>query len=184
MNVGQVSRSGRWRLALVAGLVTMLASATVVAAAPGVTDSAALRDLARVRAATAKFHDVNVALAAGYSATSYCVAVPGLGVMGMHYVNGALVGAPGVNLAAPEMLLYVDTASGPRLVGVEYMTIDDDQDLATDADRPYLFGRGFDGPMPGHGPGQPVHYDLHVWVWQGNPAGVFAEFNPKVKCGP
>jgi hypothetical protein len=28
----------------------------------------------------------------------------------------------------------------------------------------------------------PVHYDLHVWLWQDNPAGMFALFNPTVTC--
>ncbi len=26
----------------------------------------------------------------------------------------------------------------------------------------------------------PRHYDLHVWAWKHNPAGLFAPFNPKV----
>jgi hypothetical protein len=45
-----------------------------------------------------------------------------------------------------------------------------------------LFGRPFDGPMLGHEPGMPPHYDLHVWVWQANPEGIFAPFNPNVTC--
>jgi hypothetical protein len=27
------------------------------------------------------------------------------------------------------------------------------------------------------------HYDLHVWLYRENPSGMFAQFNPKVKCG-
>jgi len=57
-----------------------------------------------------------------------------------------------------------------------------DQNLGTDGDRPVLLGQPFDGPMPGHGPGMPVHYDLHVWTHKANPAGVFAPWNPKVSC--
>jgi hypothetical protein len=68
------------------------------------------------------------------------------------------------------------------LVGDEYSQVDADQDLYTDDDRPSLFGQEFDGPMEGHGPGQPIHYDLHVWLWKKNPAGMFAPFNPKVAC--
>lgn len=45
-----------------------------------------------------------------------------------------------------------------------------------------MFGQPFDGPMPGHEPGMPVHYDLHVWVGRANPAGVFSPWNPKVSC--
>jgi hypothetical protein len=36
--------------------------------------------------------------------------------------------------------------------------------------------------MDGHGPGMPVHYDLHVWLFKKNPRGMFAEFNPRVAC--
>jgi hypothetical protein len=28
----------------------------------------------------------------------------------------------------------------------------------------------------------PVHYDLHVWLFDSNPAGVFAAWNPSVDC--
>lgn len=31
-------------------------------------------------------------------------------------------------------------------------------------------------------PGQPPHSDLHVWVWQANPSGMFAPSNPNVNC--
>ena len=26
------------------------------------------------------------------------------------------------------------------------------------------------------------HYDLHVWLWKKNPAGLFAPTNPDVRC--
>jgi hypothetical protein len=28
----------------------------------------------------------------------------------------------------------------------------------------------------------PVHYDLHVWLWEDNPSGLFAMFNPSLSC--
>lgn len=28
----------------------------------------------------------------------------------------------------------------------------------------------------------PIHFDLHAWVWQDNPAGTFAAWNPDVTC--
>ena len=55
-------------------------------------------DLARARAATAPFHDLAAAEAAGYGgpledlAGLTCIENPGTGVMGIHYVNGGLVG--------------------------------------------------------------------------------------------
>jgi hypothetical protein len=56
-------------------------------------------------------------------------------------------------------------------------------------------GQEFNGPMINHEPGlegneadYPLeantdlyHYDLHVWVWQANPTGMFSQFNPTVK---
>ena len=106
----------------------------------------------------------------------------GFGCHGVHYINPALFG-PGVDPLTPEILLYLPTADGTlKLIGVEYFAVDADQDLATDDDRPFLFGRGFDGPMEGHAPGMPRHYDLHVWVAESNPAGIFAQWNPAIDC--
>lgn len=112
---------------------------------------------------------------------SDCVAAPGLGTMGIHYARPSLLGG-GLDARQPELLLYVPSDDGLRLVGVEYFKIDADQNLTTDDDRPSLFGQPFDGPMEGHQPGMPRHYDLHVWLWQANPAGMFAQFNPNVSC--
>jgi len=39
--------------------------------------------------------------------------------------------------------------------------------------------------MEGHEPLLPQnlhHYDLHVWLWKQNPAGLFSPTNPLVKC--
>ncbi|WP_405817335.1 hypothetical protein OG241_22700 [Streptomyces sp. NBC_01390] len=69
-----------------------------------------------------------------------------------------------------------------RLVGAEWIVVDKDQNLATADDRPSLFGVPFDGPMLGHEPGMPIHYDLHVWLWKKNPSGMFARWNPTVTC--
>lgn len=66
--------------------------------------------------------------------------------------------------------------------GVEYFKADADQDLATDGDRPSLYGHPFEGPMPGHEPGMPVHFDLHVWLYRSNPLGMLSTWNPNVKC--
>lgn len=40
--------------------------------------------------------------------------------------------------------------------------------------------------MEGHHPLIPTalhHYDLHVWLFKTNPAGVFSPTNPAVTCG-
>ena len=66
--------------------------------------------------------------------------------------------------------------------GVPWMGSASQPPPTVDNPPPVLFGRTFDGPMPGHAPGMPWHYDLHVWAWKHNPAGLFAQFNPKVRC--
>jgi hypothetical protein len=162
-------------LIALAGLA--LAGASVVVAGDGPLSP----ELQAVRAAVARFHSVDQAIAAGYFAASPCEESPA-GAMGIHFINPALFG-PGQDPLNPEVLLYVPGADGSlKLVGVEYFQADADQDLSTDADRPYLFGQGFDGPMPGHNPQMPIHYDLHVWVAEANPAGVFAQWNPAITC--
>ena len=169
---------------LVLVLLTSLFSQAFAADAQ-VADAAVRKDLAAVRQATAKYHNVEAALADGYLALPDCVSVPGVGAMGIHYINPALAVDPAISLTSPEVLLYAPTEDGVRLVGVEYF-----QALGAPGDpvppnppaAPILFGRPFDGPMEGHDPQMPPHYDLHVWVWQANPAGIFVPLNANVTC--
>lgn len=159
----------------------LVVSGQALAESMQVNDPAVLKDLAAVRNATAKYHDVEKALADGFVPDHVCVAAPGLGGMGIHYINFERVMDPSVNLTEPEVLLYAYSGNGLKLVGVEYMYAI--ESLESPPPSPVLFGREFDGPMEGHGPGMPPHYDLHVWVWSQNPSGVFAMFNPNVSCG-
>lgn len=162
------------------GLAGALSAAVVLMVGAG--PAAAATTLAQVKAATAKFQDVNVAVANGYRSASPCVS-SAQGVMGFHYIKRQLFASMAVVPSQPEALLYAPKAGGGvRLVGVEYLKVDNDQNLATRGDLPRLWGRPFAGPMLGHGPGMPKHYDLHVWLWQANPRGLFAEFNPTLTC--
>jgi len=162
-------------------LVALGATTTVAIAASGTPEVD--KAVATARQATEKYHDVNAALADGYVPVSGCVEVPGVGAMGFHYLNPAYASDAAIVANKPELLLYAPTQNGGlRLVGVEYFRADADQDLATDGDRPFFYGIPFDGPMAGHGPGMPVHFDLHVWAWQANPDGTFAQYNPNLHC--
>ena len=50
---------------------------------------------------------------------------------------------------------------------------------------PEIFdGQPFDGPMAGHNPEMPWHYDQHVWLYVDNPDGLFAMWNPAIECPP
>ena len=134
-------------------------------------------------AATRRFRDVKRAVAAGYLPTKDCV--PG---MGFHYTKPALAGDVNIDPTLPDILVYTPAAGGSvRLGALEYFRADADGNLKTAEDRPTLFGHPFDGPMAGHPmpPGQPpmpVHYDLHVWLYQTNPSGELKSDNPKVNC--
>ena len=156
-------------------------------------------ELQAVRAAVAKYHSYNQALADGYDASGEpCVASPA-GTMGIHAVNRSAIGPWVPDALQPSIMLYVPRADGSlRLVGVEYMTIALANTSAGPAPwfdpvnpppggfitpTPVLFGQPFDGPMPGHNPSMPWHYDLHAWVFAANPSGVFAPFNPALSCG-
>jgi hypothetical protein len=165
-------------------MLLVVIAAGVAYAATGTTDPQVLRDLAKVRQATAKYHDVNVALADGFIQTPACVASPD-GGMGIHFINPDRLMDPAENILEPEILLYVETADGMKLLGVEYFYGIGAPDTPVPnpaPPAPILFGRPFDGPMEQHEPGQPPHYDLHVWIWQPNPSGMFAPFNPNVSC--
>jgi hypothetical protein len=156
--------------------------AVAAAVALGANHPGGVNDLKRAMKATEKYRSVDAALRDGYVPVSACDASP-TGAMGIHYANFALLADPALDVERPELLLYEPTARGKvRLVGVEYWSADADQNLATSPDRPSLFGVPFDGPMLGHAPGMPIHFDLHVWLFRSNPLGELTQWNPKVSC--
>jgi hypothetical protein len=179
----QIAALKRQVLTLRAQLKALRASAAVLRAAnAALSPQGIAATLAQAKAANDRFRTVDAALAAGYAAASPCEASP-QGGMGFHYVNQAAIADPAIDPMKPEILVYAPSAGGLELVSAEYFKVDGDQNLATDGDRPKLFGRAFDGPMEGHAPGMPRHYDLHVWLWKRNASGMFAQWNPDVRCG-
>ena len=140
------------------------------------------RSIAAVRAATAGFHDVATAEAAGYGPFYVCTDHASLGTMGQHYVKGALVGDAVVDPLQPEALVYEPKKGGGyRLVGVEYVVFKEAWD-AVHSGPPSLFGRNFTHIEAGNRYGLPDFYELHVWLWRPNPSGIFSDWNPKVTC--
>ena len=48
---------------------------------------------------------------------------------------------------------------------------------------PVMFGgHSFDGPMQEPVAIQPWHSGLQVWLWERNPSGLFARYNPNLSC--
>lgn len=170
---------------LLAVLVLSVLSVNAFAATGGVTEAGVQQDLASLRQATVRYQNVNNALADGFVPVSECTLNSDSSAgMGIHYMHIDRVLDPSINLLEPELLLYAPTPNGVRLVGVEYfLAIGPTDFIPPDAPPPpMLFGREFDGPMFGHEPGMPSHYDFHVWLWEANPKGIFAPYNPNVKC--
>jgi hypothetical protein len=173
MSTTLARRTAAAGLSTAAAAVLLVTGVTGAAAAPAAGSS----DLAAVRAATAQFHDVDDGLAAGYIPVSDCEELPGVGAMGIHYLNPQLAADAVVDPLRPEVLLYLPTRNGLQLVGVEYFVAEP----ATPT-RPAVLGHQFDGPMAGHSPGMPWHYDLHLWIWKNNPDGIASAWNPALSC--
>jgi hypothetical protein len=134
-----------------------------------------------VRAATAQYIDVNAATAAGYGPFLGCVAGSDHGAMGIHYVNGALLGPSSVDASQPQALIYEPTNGKMRLVGVEFI-VDSATWLSTHTAPPVLEGQVF---LLNDAPNRfniPAFFELHVWAWRDNPQGAFVDWNNDVTC--
>lgn len=168
-------------LAFVAFLATIVVSTGTAAACRG--DS-----LNKVRAATAKYLHLDSAIAHGYgelkdAAGIACIDKPGVGAMGIHYVNGGLVGDPNEKARTPELLVYEPQRIGKlRLVAVEYVVLKADWEAAGHTNAPSLFGRQFELIAAGNRYGLPDFYELHAWIWKHNPRSMFDDWNPRVSC--
>lgn len=134
-----------------------------------------------VRLATRDFHDVTVAIAAGYSSAGSCVSGPEVGAMGIHFPNGALVGDGMLDPRRPEILIYEQRGGRLRLLGVEFLVIAQQWD-ANNAAPPVLLGQHFHYVGSPNRYGLPPFYELHVWAWRDNPNGMFVDWNPAVSC--
>ena len=196
-------------LKTVFGLAAASAGALVIAVSqPSAASTATEPTLDEVRLATERFQDVRVALAEGYvrDPMDICETAPLMGrpaadgAMGIHFVRPDLLGLktdkPRVNgdgthtdFRKPSILIYEPQPDGslklvavenlvfqkawhaaghkrpPTFHGVEYDTMQDDP--ATKVDEAHMFE---------------AHYDRHVWLYRDNPRGVFAPFNPNVRC--
>jgi hypothetical protein len=134
-----------------------------------------------VRRATEKYQDVSAATAAGYALFLGCVSSPQVGAMGIHYVNGELVGDGKIDAGRPEALMYEPRGGKLELVGVEYIVLAAAWDAASKTP-PTLMGQLFHyNPAPNRY-GIPAFYALHVWAWRDNPQGTFVDYNPRVSC--
>ena len=173
------------RALIAAALLAAPSIASAQAAAPTLPP-----ELVSVRAGLEQYQDPIVAVRDGYLSTVVCVDFPqgssegtmqyAKGGMGVHFLNMGNVG-PTLDPAKPQVLIYKPEGDTLRLVAAEWFMPAD----VAGATPPTIFGQQLQGPMEGHQPIMPAgfhHYDLHVWLWQSNPAGVFSPTNPTVSC--
>ena len=120
--------------------------------------------------------------------------------MGYHYVNPRLLGltAPvngrvngtgtytGTN--PPAILLYVpDGQGGLKLAGIELLVFAEAWQ-AENKQPPKYRGREYnymaDDPSTPQDEAHNFmpHYDLHIWLFENNPSGLYAQWNPALSC--
>jgi hypothetical protein len=166
----------RKRLLILAILVVPLVVAGIAIAA-GAFDGA--------KTATARFHDLDKAKAAGYTVQVFdaagitCIAQPGQGAMGIHMLKPSLLDSE-IDAKNPELLVYEPRSKGTlKLVALEYLVFVADWQGSSP---PSLFGRDFDLVPAGNRYGLPPFYALHAWIWKPNPSGILNAWNPRVEC--
>lgn len=152
-------------------------------------DTAGLEDeLAQVRRVTARFHDLDAALGAGYELgwvngsgvriITGCVSHPTAGAMGYHYFNAELMADLTTDALQPEVLVYAPGQEGHlRLVAVEWVVRGLNSNPPGVSEPPSVLGMPMHILVPAVG-----FWIMHAWVWQPNPAGMFADWNPAVTC--
>ena len=158
------------RAAFIAALTL---AGTVLPASAGAGGESAL---AQIRAATAQYHDIPTAEAAGYGKALPCFDLPGVGGMGQHYIQGSLIGT--TDPLQPAAMVYPIDANGQLHLGaVEWIVPRTADNYNTP---PVLFDTQFTAVTVNDTP----LWVLHAWIWQPNPAGMFQNFNPAAALCP
>lgn len=151
---------------------------------------------------TAPFHDIDVALAAGYgllkspplTAPDGCISSAGDGGMGYHYTRGNNLADDSVSLLDPEFLVYAPKKGGPHKDGeprtqlaafdyfIPYSAKWPGRDDPTFKRAPTLhdFSTMRDLPNITFAPSRFGGWMFHIWLWEHNPDGLFANWNRAV----
>ncbi|HSL88069.1 MAG TPA: hypothetical protein VK870_02070 [Ignavibacteriaceae bacterium] len=123
------------------------------------------KELALARASSAKYHDINTALADGYMDIN--LYIPN---MGWHFLNPAYVDG-NFEIDKPELLVYANKPGGGyRLVAVEYavpLSFPTPEGFTGDED---VWSENIEAGL----------WTLHAWVWLHNPDGIFSPYNVRV----
>jgi hypothetical protein len=134
-------------------------------------DPQTLVELQQVRAATAKYQNIENAFADSYDNVPVVV----LPNMGYHFLKAGLV-SPVFDVRKPAILVYNKKANGNfELVAVEYAVPMNSLPL-------HVAPEGFTGndDVWNENTLNTGWWTLHAWVWKNNPDGVFNPMNPLV----
>ena len=173
------------------GLLVAAVAVTPLLAVVGYAAASNERSEAAVAsAATAAYHDLDAAQAAGYVvhvqelSGATCIANGAEGAMGDHFADPArLVDGGVIDPAEPEALVYERRNNGTfKLVALEYLVFEADWEAVGHTSPPELFGRTFDFIDSPNRYGLPPFYALHAWIWKPNPSGLLNAWNPDVNC--
>lgn len=167
-------------LALAAALLAGCDAAATdpVAAVPGDVASLRVADenaaLATLRRATARYHNLDAALADGFFLLHDCEVRP-TGAVGALYIHLDRYLDGRIDPAAPDGLLYAPSDDGqPTLAGVELAL---PIELWNEDEPPAFLGNTFQLED------EFGAFGLHIWLWLANPDGLFAEAHPDIACG-
>lgn len=138
----------------------------------------------KVRRATQRYLDINVALGEGWVRATPCVSGPNEGAMGVHFLKPERLHDGTLKADEPEMLIYEPQRGGTyRLVGVEYLVLASEWASHNPAgSAPSVDGHlaNFVGEPNRYA--LPAFYEMHVWAWEDNPNGNFSDWNSRVSC--
>jgi hypothetical protein len=150
------------------------------AAAPSAYSREVRDGYEKVRAATARFKNLDSAVAAGYAKdVAVCFAdsiFSSGGAMGYHHVNRGYIDAK-LEVEKPEIVMYERTKDGKyELTGVEYLLLY--RFWPRDSVPPKFLGRELLRDDTRN------YWYTHMWIWKRSSTGLFADWNPAVKCPP
>ncbi|MFZ0550124.1 MAG: hypothetical protein WAM21_04900 [Steroidobacteraceae bacterium] len=138
----------------------------------------------QVRNATEQYLEISTAMAQNFVAATPCVSGPDTGAMGVHFIRLDRVTKLVLDAKQPQALIYEPMPDGAmRLVGIEYIVLDQNWSAVNPPGSvPALQGNLLNYVAFPNRYGLPAFWEIHVWAWQHNPKGSYADWNTHVTC--
>jgi hypothetical protein len=153
---------------------------TLLAPLTGAAGDGATPLIDEVHNATARYVDINVAFSDQFVVGTPCVSGPDTGAMGVHLVRPDRIGKLVLDAQQPQALIYEPMPDGAmRLVGVEFIVLAQNWPANS---VPALEGNLMNYIDAPNRYGLPAFWELHVWAWEQNPKGSYADWNTHVTC--